>query len=329
MIEALEGKRILVTGATGFIGGHLARRLHADGAHVLALERTPGKGDALAELGIEVVWGDITDHERMAEIVSRDVHIVMHIAAWTDSSSGPARRAEEANVAATRHLARSAAQVGVARFIYTSSIAVYGLKGDNPVDETTPVEPFGDPYGDSKIRAERALHQVGQETGLDYVIVRPGQVYGPGSAHWTIRLALAAKRGELPLFSGGRGAAHPIYVDDLVTLLLLCAVHPNATGQVFNGVGDGATTWADFFGGYMQMILTRRALRLPCWMAHTATVIANPFTRNNLPYLIDHLCGQGRISNRKAKELLGWTPHISLEEGLARCEAWLRAEGIL
>jgi nucleoside-diphosphate-sugar epimerase len=293
VIDSLAGKRIFVTGATGFIGGHLTRRLHAEGAHVLALERTPGRGDALAALGIEIVQGDITDHPRMREIVDRDVQVVMHIAAWLGRTR-PVRDAETVNVTATRHLAEASAAAGVERFVFTSSIATYGAQGDTDVDEDTPLESFGDPYGDSKIRAEAALRQVGQQTGLPYVIVRPGMVYGPGSVGWTKRIA-----------------------------------HPNAVGQIFNGVDDGPVTVADFLGGYMRMIPTRRAIRIPCWLARILGALADPFMSLKLTYAITQMCGQGLISNQKAKDLLGWQPGVSLEEGLRESERWLRAEGIL
>ncbi len=324
----IAGKRILVTGATGFIGGYVARRLHADGAHVLALERTPGKGDPLAQLGIEVVRGDIADGERMSALASQDIEVVMHIAAWL--SGADIRNARPVNVDATRALAEASAAAGVKRFVYTSSIATYGSIGNHDVDETTPVAPFGDPYGDSKVLAERALKEVGDATGLPIVVVRPGMVYGPGSQGWTVRLARWAQRGTAPLLGGGKGTAFPVYIDNLVDLLLLCATHPDAPGQTFNAVDDGPVTFAEFLGGYMRMIPTERAIRVPCWVAWVAITLADPFVRRyKLSYVIGQMCGTGLIGNRKAKEVLGWQPLVRLDEGMARSEAWLRAEGIL
>jgi nucleoside-diphosphate-sugar epimerase len=328
MSERLAGKRVLVTGATGFIGGHLSRRLHAEGAHVLALERTPGKGASLARQGIEVVQGDITDYARMEAILRGDVQIVVHTAAWLRGR--PLSAFETVNVTATQHLAQISASTGVERFILVSSIAVYGPHGDTDVDENTPVQRYGDPYGDSKIRAEEALHQVALQTGLPYVIVRPGMVYGPGSPGWTVRMAQWAKAGLLPLIDGGRGTAYPVYIDNLVDLLFLCAVHPRAVGEVFNGVDDGPVTMADFLGGYMQMIPTRRAVRLPGWAFRAVMAVAAPFVRQfNLGYVANVMCGRGLVLNRKAKELLGWRPSVSLIEGLRRSEMWLREQGLL
>jgi len=328
-MSSLSGKRVLVTGATGFIGGHLARRLHQEGAHVLALERTPGKGEALKELGIEIVPGDITDHPRMSEIMEQDVQIVMHIAAWV-LGRGSAKDAEAINVTATRHLAQSAAAAGVERFVYTSSIAVYGLFGDTDVDESMPLKPFGDPYGDTKIQAEAAIREIGQKTGLPYTIIRPGVTYGPQAYDWTVRMIEWAKAGKIPLIGGGKGTFYPIYITDLIDLLVLCAEHPRAAGQIFNGLSDGPITRAEFYGKYMKMIPTERAKRIPCWVAKALAALLSPFfTSYNLHFLVDQNCGRGWISNQKAKDYLGWEPQVSLDEGMERCEEWLRSEGIL
>ncbi len=328
VIGSLAGKRVFVTGATGFIGGYVAQHLHALGAHVLALERVPGRGEQLAQLGIEIVQGDITDGRRMEAILAQNVQVVMHLAAWLGSRNW--RLAEPVNVQATRHLAQASAAAEVERFVFVSSISVYGVIGNATVDESTPLRPYGDPYGDSKIRAEAALREVAAQTGLPYVIVRPGMVYGPQSPTWTLRVAQWAKAGRMPLIGGGRGTAFPIYIDDLVDLLLLCAVHPRAVREVFNAVDDGLITLADYLGGYMRMVPTTRAIRVPCWVARLAAALADPFVRRyRLSAVIGQMCGRGQISNRKAKDLLGWSPRVPLEEGLRRSEAWLRAEGIL
>lgn len=328
MTANLSGKRILVTGATGFIGGHLARRLHAEGAHVLALERTPGKGEHLAKSGIEIVRGDVTDSSQMEALLRQNVQVVMHIAAWL--SGRPLRNYQRINVEATRQLAQLSASVGVERFVFTSSIAVYGPHGDANVDETTVLKPYGNPYGDTKIRAEAALHEVGLRANLPFVIVRPGMVYGPGSRSWTVRLALWARRGLTPLIDGGRGTAYPVYIDNLVDLLLVCATHPAATGEIFNGVDDGPVTFADFLGAYMAMIPTSRANRLSGWVLKILLGLAAPFSPDwSLTYIADQLCGRGMVSNQKAKDRLGWRPRVSLKDGMAASESWLRETGIL
>lgn len=327
-MSSLSGLRIFVTGATGYIGSRLAERLHAAGAHVVALERTPGKGARLATQGIDVQRGDITDGAAMAAILAAGVDVVMHVAAWL---SGPdVSLARPVNTDATEQLARLSAEAGVQRFVFTSSIAVYGMLGNETGDEERLLTLFGDPYGDSKVLAERALHRAAEQTGLDVTIVRPGMVYGPGSPGWALRPARWAKRGITPLLGGGEGTAYPVYVDDLIALLILAAAHPAATGGVFNAVHPDRVTLADFLGGYMRMIPTRRALRPPCWLAKPAAALADPFLRRyRLAYLISMMCGRGVIPAERAIEVLGWQPAVPLAEGLRRTESWLREEGIL
>ncbi len=324
----LKDKRIFVTGATGFIGGYLARRLHAEGAHVLALEHLPGKGSRLAADGIDVITGDIVDSKLMDEIVSGGVQMVVHVAAWLRGR--PYRNYQSVNVDATRHLAATSAASGVERFVFTSSIAVYGLHGDQDVDENSPLRCYGDPYGDSKIRGEQILQEIGREMRLQYCIVRPGMVYGPGSPGWSIRLASWAKRGLIPLVDGGRGAAYPVFIDNLIDLFVLCLTHPDAANQIINGVDDGPVSMAEFLGAYMQMVPTDRAIRLPGWVVALAAGVASPFSPGlNLNYVASQLLGRGQVSNRKAREQLGWQPRVPLAEGLQRTEGWLRNEGYL
>lgn len=324
MNAELKGKRVFLTGATGFIGGYLAHRLHAEGARVLALERKPGKGAELAALGIDVVRGDIKDHDRMRELTS-DVDLIIHAAARLAGGS----RADHLrdNVEATRNLAQAAADASVERFVFISSIAVYGgLDSDGDVDEEASLRLFGAFYGDTKILAESAVQEVAATTDLVYSIARPGMVYGPRSPAWTVRLARLAKRGLLPLVDGGRGTAHPIYIDDLVDGLLLCTTHPRARMEAFNFVDDGPITWTEFFGAYMRMIPTNHALRVPGSLLALLSPLAPGV---GLGWAIAQLRGCGLVLNRKARELLSWQPKISLTEGMRRSESWLRQVGLL
>ncbi|MGF1505727.1 MAG: NAD-dependent epimerase/dehydratase family protein [Chloroflexi bacterium] len=324
MIEQLAGQTVFVTGATGFIGGHVVRRLVQSGTHPIALERTPGKGDTLREAGITVVRGDITDHERIGAVLrDHDIDVVMHLAAWLRGR--PFANYQRVNVEATRALAEHCAAHD-ARLVYVSSIMVYGFQRDTDVDERTPVAPYGDPYGDSKIRSEEALRDAPGEI----VIVRPGMVYGPGSLPWTKRPAKWAKEGRIPLIDGGRGSAYPVYVDNLIDMLFLAAVHPDASGETFNAVDDAPATLSEFLGAYMRMADTSRALRIPGWIVAAGALVADPFLpAYNYRNVVDQMRGTGRISNEKAKRVLGWKPRVDPEEAFRRSEAWLRDENIL
>jgi 2-alkyl-3-oxoalkanoate reductase len=326
--QTLSGKKVLVTGASGFIGSHLSRRLHHIGAHVIALCRNRERGTELASQGIELAEGDILNASKMETIISNGVEIIYHLAAWLRGGSG--REAPAINVQATQRLAELSAKYGVKRFIFTSSIAVYGPHGDLNVDEMTPLQTYNDPYGDSKIHAERAVQDVATQTRLPYVIIRPGMVYGPGSSGWTRRMALWAKDGRMPLVDGGRGTAFPVYIDNLIDLYILAATHPAAIGETFNAVDNGPVTLGEFGTAYMQMIPTNRALRVPGWLLAPLAAIIDPFTPGtNYRYVVNQMRGRGLVTNTKAKELIGWAPQTDLAEGMRRSEEWLRAEGIL
>ena len=326
--DAVAGKRILVTGGTGFIGGHLARRLASHGAKVIALEHTPGKGDLLRSEGIQVIPGDIADTSQMRQIISQDVQVVMHIAAWLRGR--PFANYHRFNLDATRSLAEASADAGVERFVFTSSIGVYGCHGDSNVEEDTPLAPYGDPYGDSKIAGEMLLHEVEQRRHLPLVIVRPGMVYGPGSKGWTVRMVRLAQRGQIPIIDGGRGTAYPIYIENLVDLLVQCATHPGAVGQTFNGVDDGPVTLNEFLGPYLRMANTKRVVRAPGWAVSAVASIADPFFPGwSIRFLAGQLRGRGMVLNQKAKEVLGWSPRVSLADGMKYSEDWLRSEHLL
>ena len=326
--SALADQTVFVTGAAGFIGSHLVRRLHEAGARVIALSRDGKLRDDLTDVDIEIVQGDIGDSAAMESIIARKIDIVFHLAAWLRGGSG--REATSTNVHATRRLGELSARYGVRRFIYTSSIAVYGPHGDRNVDESSPLRPYKDPYGDSKILAESVVKDIAAQKGLAYVIIRPGMVYGPGSPGWTRRLAVWALQGRMPLVDGGRASAYPVYIDNLVDLYLLAATHPAAIGQTFNGVDDGPITLGEFAGAYMRMIPTEKAIRVPGWLVSALAGLIDPLIPGlNCKYIVNQMRGRGQVLNTKAKEILGWTPQVNLEEGMRRSEEWLRTEGIL
>lgn len=264
----------------------------------------------------------------MRTILTSDIEVVVHLAAWLRGL--PLAKYLRVNVEATRSLAEISADAPVKRFIYVSSIAVYGPHGDADVDEDAPVKPYGDPYGDSKIAAEHALQTVARERNLDTVIVRPGMVYGPGSPGWTLRIFRLAQRGILPVVDGGQGTAYPIYIDNLIDLLIRCITHPAAPGQVFNAVDDGPVSLRQFFWPYVQMAARHRMVNISGRLATAAAAAFDPFVPGiSLRYVANQVQGHGQVLNRKAKVLLGWAPQVALEEGMARSEAWLRREGWL
>ena len=322
----LSSKRVFITGATGFIGGALALRLAEDGARVVGLARSPAKGAFLERAGVEVIQGDITAPERMRAVIAGS-DVVFHLAAAAGGSRGSVMA--EVNVRGTENVLEAARAAGVTRFVHVSTISVYGYDRQGVVSEDAPLRPTGDAYGDTKAAGER----LALKSDLPVAVVRPAQVYGPRSAPWTLRM-LALTRWFVPLVGDGGGACHPIYIDDLIDLLVLAGTHPDALGQVFNDSPDPPSTWRDFLGAYGRMHGHQRFLRVPRWLLAPPLAALDPalrLTERRMPLrnMLRFMTGHVTFVNRKARVLLGWEPRVSLQEGMRRTEAWLRAEGYL
>ncbi|MGQ9889243.1 MAG: NAD-dependent epimerase/dehydratase family protein [Aggregatilineales bacterium] len=326
-----ENATVLVTGATGFLGGALARRLAADGAQVRALARRAGRDSYLRGVpGVEVVMGDILDAERMRQLTS-GCHYVFHSAA---ALGGPLAQQRRTNVDGTRNVALAAAAAHVKRLVHISSIAVYGYACRGDIAEDTPQQPGRPAYNITKSEAETALQQVAAETGLSYSVIRPGMIYGPRSGAWTAQLFKLARRRPTVWLGDGSGSAYPIFVDDVVDLALQLAIHPAAEGQAFNCAPDPSPTWRQLLGKYAQLAGHESWLAVPVILARAlAPLIEAGLTLRgipqDLPLLVEYATSQRTFRMDKARSLLGWQPRVDLETGVTRCAPYLREIGLL
>ena len=326
--------RVLITGATGFIGGRLAQRLATETDYpVRGLARSPEKGRWLADLGVEIVQGDITDPASV-QAAMEGCGIVYHSAAWVQET-GSREEVWAVNVQGTANVVEAALAAGVRRFIHVSSCGVYGSLQRLDIDESTPPRRSGDLYRDSKLEAEEVVLRAIQERGLPAVIVRPSQVYGPGSPQFTVRPVKAIQEGKMILVDGGRHLVKPVYIDNLVDALILCGEVEGIEGEILN-ITDGYTvTWAEFFGAYARMLGVEKLPSVPypvAWLVALLNEIraglqGKKATLNRK--VLTTLRSRNSFSNRKARELLGWEPRVDFQEGMRRCEEWLRAEGYL
>jgi nucleoside-diphosphate-sugar epimerase len=329
----LAQQKILVTGATGFIGSHLVERLRNEKqAAVRALVRNPAKAERLAKLGVELVPGDLAD----ASAVERAVQgcgVVIHLAAQV--SSVPGRETfEQSNVAGTESLLRAAVAAGVSRFVHISSIAVFGLATSGEVNDQSPRRRSGDAYCDTKLDAEEVVWRYSREGRMACVILRPSGVYGPGSTHWSVIPLKRIKKGKMFLVSGGQGMLNYVYIDNLLDAILLTAEDERAVGEAFL-VNDGATTWKEYFGAYARMAGKNGIPSVPLWAAklwvryrNILAAFKGETTRvpvNTLGFLVGTaIYRQSHIESR-----LGHRSRVSLEEGLRRTQAWFRETGLL
>jgi len=332
-MASFHDQTILVTGATGFIGGHLARRLVGEGARVRALVRSPHKAAGLADLGIEIFPGDITDPDAVLR-ATRGVDIVYHAAAWADEQ-GDRDAVWAVNVEGTRHMVDAAIAAGVARFIHLSSCAVYGSLQRMDIDESTPPRMTGRVYHDSKVAAEEVVFAAYRDHGLPVVVARPSQVYGPGSPQFTIRVVEAVKAGKVILVDGGRHFFKPIYIDNLIDALVLCARVDEAVGEALNITDGYPVPWKDFFAAYGRMVGVTSFPSAPYPAAYAYALFKELLSkvtgrRSSINReVVRTFRSHNSFSNAKARRILGWEPAVDFEEGMRRTEAWLRENGYL
>ncbi len=331
MSDSLSGQTVLVTGATGFLGGALVHRLAAEGVQMRALARNPQRAGYIQHLeGVEIVQGDLQDASRMAELV-QGCTVVFHVAAAT---GGPINHQRTINVEATRKLALAAAQAGVARIVYVSTIAVYGFRYQGTITEEMPPQPRHDPYNVTKAEAESALREVTASHGLAYSIIRPGMIYGPRSGVWTGQLFRLARLKPTPFLGPGSGSIQTIHVDDVVEQLYIQATHPNAVGETFNAAPDPPPTWRELLGTYASLAGHDSWLSLP---PQLGTLVAPPLDGllslrgepHDLPDLAAYIQRRTVYSMDKARRLLDWQPRVDLASGIASCVPWLREQGLL
>jgi len=323
--------RVLLTGSTGFVGGAVAARLVEQGAVVTALVRDPGRAPA----GVVAVAGDLANRAAIAR-ACRDNEIVIHSAA-RPADSGASADFYRDNVEGTLLLARAAVDAGCRRFVFVSSISTYGFQPPPVADESSEVTVANlggsYPYAESKIVCEHVLPSFGFP---ELVIVRVGSVYGPGSFHWTERpvRVLRDPRIGMMLIDGGDGLHNYVYIDNVVDGLLLAASHPDALGT-FN-MTDGVATYRDFFGYYSDMLGGRGRIRKVsrgqalalAWAAERAAKLRHKpplFTR----IAVKLLCRRAEFPSARAAAVLGWRPTVTLGDGMAACEHWLRDRELL
>jgi nucleoside-diphosphate-sugar epimerase len=311
--------RVLVTGATGFVGRAVVAQLVARGGYdVLALTR---RSTTRPVPGARYLSGGDLTTQRHWQPMLAGVNVLIHTAArvhiLNDRTVDSLAEFERINVDGTLKLAREAASTGVQRFIFLSSIGVNGVQthAGAAFSEADPPNPHN-VYARSKLDAENGLRQLAEQTGLEVVIIRPPLVYGPGVKANFADLMRAVQRGwPLPLGSVNNRRSL-VALDNLVDFIVVCMSHPLAANQTFL-VSDGH----DVSTVELVQRLARTAgvrpllYPIPLWALRAGAALLG---RSND---LQRLCGNLQVNISKARSLLGWAPPISLEEGLGRAIA--------
>jgi len=247
----LKDKTVLVTGATGSIGGRLVEKLVIEHqAQVRVLVRNLSSLSRISRLPISIHHGDVTDSAAVDEAVA-GCDVVFHCAY---AFGKPPAEQERVAVDGSRNVAEAVLRHKVKSLLYVSSISVYEPLHDGSLDETAPKRPSGWTYPDIKKRTERMMLEFHNQHGLPVVVVQPSIVYGPFVKSWTQSPLNQLKSGTVILPNEGSGLCNAVYIDDVADSLILAATNPNAIGETFLISGPEPVTWREFYRAYEDMV---------------------------------------------------------------------------
>ncbi len=328
------GTRVLVTGATGFTGTVLVRRLVGMGLDVRAIARESSDLAALEDLDITWFRGDVFDPETVREACAGVTHI-FHVAAAFRVSGIADSVYHDVHVTSTQLLAQAALeQPGFKRFIHVSTVGVHGHIENPPANEETPFHP-GDIYQETKAEAETWLHAFAAEQNLPYTVIRPAAIYGPGDTR-LLKLFKMAMRPVFVLLGSGKCLYHLIHVEDLVGAMILAATATSALGEAFI-CGNPASMTLEGIGRIAAETLGHkvRVVRLPAWPVFLAADLCEAICRplHLKPPLyrrrVAFFTKDRSFDTSKLRDVLGYTCRHTNEEGIADTARWYREHGWL
>ncbi len=325
-------KKTLVTGATGFTGENLCRKLVQDGEQVVAFVRQSSRVDQLKSMGVECRQVNITDKNSVKENFE-NINIVYHIAAAYRTEHSDHDEFKLVNIEATRNLLDAAVAGKIERFVHCSTVGVQGEIEDPPADENYRFNP-GDHYQESKLQGE-LLAQEYSSSGLPVAIVRPVGIYGPGDTRF-LKLFRPINKGHFVMIGSGKVLYHMTYIDDLIQGIILAGRKPQAIGNVFTIAGRKYTTLrelVDMIADVLNKSHTR--WRIPFYPVLLGSKICEriclPLGINPplYPRRVEFFSLDRAFSIEKAKRLLGYRPKVELKEGLSRTANWYKEQGLI
>ena len=321
----------LITGATGFTGGHLARALAADGHRVRALVRHPSDARDLEAAGIELAPGDLRDRASLDRAVV-DAEVVFHIAAVYRQAGVSTDTYRAVNATAVGDLIEAAGRARVRRVVHCSTVGVHGDVEHPPANEDSPIKP-GDVYQVTKLEGERLAREAARRFGVEVTIVRPSGIYGPGDRR-LLKLFRGVGRGRWITLGSGKIYYHLTYIDDLVTGLRLCGGHPAAANRTYILAGGEVTTLNEV----VSLVAAVAGVPAPRWhvpvwpvwiLAAFLETVSVPFGIEPPLYRrrVDFFTKSRAFDITRARTELGYAPKVGLREGITRTLDWYRQHG--
>jgi nucleoside-diphosphate-sugar epimerase len=323
--------RVLVTGATGFTGGHLARGLAAQGREVVALVRDEGRAGSLKTDGITLAKGDIRDAAAVERAAS-GAEVIYHIAAIYRQAGLREDEYRAVNARAVATVIEAAARAGVKRVVHCSTVGVHGDVEHPPANEDAPLKP-GDIYQVTKLEGERVAREAAAGTGVEVVIARPTGIYGPGDRR-LLKLFRGVARRQFLVLGSGEIFYHLTYIDDLVEGFRLCGEVPAAAGRTYILAGAEVTTLNELIRLIADVARVKPStLRLPVWPFWVAgaacEAMCAPFGIQPPLYRrrVDFFTKSRSFDIARARHELGYAPRVSLRDGIRRTLEWYRSVG--
>jgi nucleoside-diphosphate-sugar epimerase len=323
---------VLVTGATGFLGGRLAQVLSARGEVVRILARRGRNLSHLEGTGVQVMWGGLAD----ADVLTRGAAGVTHIyhCAGCSTDWAPLSIFYETNVSGVRNLLGAAAKNGkLRRLVHVSTTDVYGYPRV-PCAETHPIRDAGLPYNSTKGLGEKLVWEAGR-VGMPVTVVRPATIYGPRGTVFATEIAQHIQQGSMAVIGGGRAAGGFCYVDNVVNAMIDAAASPATKGEAYN-VSDGTgVNWRVYVDALADGLGFRRPwIDIPAWAAFALArsmeagwaalgVARRPLLTRHAVYLFAQ---SQEFPIDKARRDFGFCPAVSFEDGMRRTIEWLRTQ---
>ena len=325
--------KVLITGATGLLGGHLLQALQQRGEHIRALVLPTENAEKLLAQGVEVVQGDVTDASTLAPAI-KDIELIFHLAGMMGVNR-PLADYRLVNVTGSENLYKAAQAAGVRRFVHTSSHTVYGLGHGRFLTEADALRPDPDPYSITKAEGDRLMRRLMLNSAVETVIIRPGTFFGPGDRLHFGRIAQRMKNGKGVMIGRGDNALPFCYVTDVVQGFLLAAYHKSAPGSVYNISNDRPLTQKELFNAIADAVGGKHPTRhLPYLPTYYGSMVAEKValithTRPIVTPLGVMMFGSdNRHSVEKARRELGYEPKVDIGEGIRLAATWFNAGGM-